>query len=252
MSYESDAKAILIKFLDRLERKEQKEFLLLTQYWNTIQDEISSTIEKLAAKEFKSENQLYLLGQYKLFLRQSQEQISLYSQIASGVISDNQRTFGAAGIESTQEMISLEANFFNKLPVEVINNFIGKSFYDGSKLDDTLFAKSYPDYISQVKDTLLNSIALGKNPRETARLIRKECNAPLWQSLRLARTEQLTIFRETSLMQMKESGVVSEWEWIAEKDACDYCLGNNGKRFSLEIGMETHPNCRCGQLPIVE
>jgi hypothetical protein len=51
---------------------------------------------------------------------------------------------------------------------------------------------------------------------------------------------------------MRESDLVNAWEWIAEDDACDDCPENDGKTFSLDEAMDTHPNCRCSELPIIE
>jgi len=50
---------------------------------------------------------------------------------------------------------------------------------------------------------------------------------------------------------MKESGLVDEWEWSSEEDACDFCAENNGKRFPVDEPFDTHPNCRCTPLPIL-
>ena len=149
-------------------------------------------------------------------------------------------------------MIGLKVSFFQRLPIEAINNFIGKSFYDGSKLDETLIANSYSAYMNSVKEKLLQGVALGRSPVETARLFRKEPHAPLWQSLRLARTEQMNIFRETSLMQMEKSGVCSGWQRIEQDDACDECKEENGKIYKLSESFDTHPNCRRGMLPFVQ
>lgn len=252
MPYQKEAREILSIFLDRLLLREKKEFVLLANKWGVVETELNVMIQKLAEKEVKSENQLYNLALYKEFLSTSKTQIKNYSNIASKIISYEQKNFGKAGLEVTQSMIELETRFFQRLPVDVINNFIGKSFYDGAKLDDTLFLRSYSAYAEKTKDLLLQGVALGRNPRETARLIRKESNAPLWQSLRLARTEQLNIFRETSLLQMKESGVCKGWERIEEDDACDECKEANGKIFSLDEPFDTHPNCRGAMLPVAE
>src|SRR5574338_1461068 len=206
MPYQQDAKKILLLFLDRLQNQEKKEFLLLANQWESVQGELDSLILKLASQENLSEDKLFRLALYKQFQEQAEQEIKKYSNIAAGIISTQQKIYGKAGIESAQKMIGLKVGFFNKLPVETINNFIGKSFFDGAKLDQTLFARSYPDYMSKVKTELLHGIALGRGARETARQIKKTSTAPLWQSLRLARTEQMQIYRETSFMQMKASG----------------------------------------------
>jgi SPP1 gp7 family putative phage head morphogenesis protein len=253
MNYQTEARDVLTLFLDRLLKREKKEFALLSFQWGEISKELEGLIEKIAEKEIKSEDQLYRLALYQQFLEESKDKVTEYSNIAAGIIADNQKAFGKAGLQSTQEMIGLKVKFFQKLPTEVINNFIGKSFYEGSKLNETLFASSYPDAMERVKQTLLNSIALGKNPRATARAIRKDdLSIPLWKSLRLARTEQMQIFRETSLLQMKKSGVVSGWERSERNDACEKCKELDGKVFKLDEPFETHPNCRGAMLPVID
>lgn len=253
MAYQDEAKAVLDMFLARLFQEERREFLLLANQWGSIQDELDRMIYKLAILGAKSEDQLFREALYQRFLDESKDYIEQYSQIAAGVIADTQAIYGRAGLESAQQMIGLRVGLFNALPVEVINNFIGKSYYDGAKLDTTLFARSYPDTMRRVKDRLLEGVALGRSPRETARLIRKEdTNIPLWQSLRLARTEQMQIFRETSLMQMERSGVVSGWERIEQDDACDFCQAENGKRYSFNEEGEWHPNCRGARIPVIQ
>jgi SPP1 gp7 family putative phage head morphogenesis protein len=252
MPYQKDAKAILDLFLQRLFLQEKKEFLLLATKYETIQDELERLILRLAEKEIKSEDQLYRLELYKQFQKESKEQIERYSKIAGKTIENGQKLFGKAGIESAEQMLGLQVKFFRKLPVDVINNFVGKSFYNGAKLDDTLFASSYPKFMDKVKDELLKGIAMGRNPREVARLIRKESKAPLWESLRLARTEQLMIFRETSVMSYEKSGVCSGFERIERSDACDDCQSLNGKKYKFDEAYDDfHPNCRGAFIPLV-
>jgi SPP1 gp7 family putative phage head morphogenesis protein len=77
---------------------------------------------------------------------------------------------------------------------------------------------------------MLMGIVKGDNPLTVARNMRDVGNVPLTRAMRIARTEQLNIFRKTSLESMKKSGVVSAWQWYAvSTDACSYCLEHHGK-----------------------
>jgi hypothetical protein len=252
MPYQEEATKILKQFLHALFQNEKKQFLLLGNKWESVTDELDSLILKLASQENLSENQLYKLALYKQFKGQAEEQIREYAQFADSVVSEGQKYAGKAGIESAEKMIGLEVKHFQKLPKDVINNFIGKTFYDGAKINDTLFATSYPDYMDKVKQQLLNGVALGRNPKVVAKLISKESNAPLWQSYRLARTESLSIFRTTAEMAYETSGVCKGWERLEADDACDFCQSENGKVYEFGQEAEWHPNCRGAKIPVLK
>jgi len=76
-------------------------------------------------------------------------------------------------------------------------------------------------------------------------------NGNLTRALRIARTEKMQIFRESSKMQMEESGVVKGYEFIAEEDACELCQSQVGKIFEFNESLELPPYCRCGYLPVL-
>jgi SPP1 gp7 family putative phage head morphogenesis protein len=250
MSYQDEARKVLNDYLDKLGKQEKREMLLLANQWGSVSKELDKLIKKLAEAEFKTENELFKLDLYKSFLVQSKQQANHFAELAGEIISDNQKIFAEAGIESTQEVIKIFNVRFNHLPLEAVNNMIGIS-QNGSPLYE-LLKKSYPKTVNNLTHTLINSIALGRNPIQTARLMKADMGGNLTRALVIARTEQMNIFRETSLMQMRKSGVVNKWEWLAEKNACEKCLANNGKEFDLDESMNTHPNCRCAELPIVE
>ena len=208
----------------------------------------------MAEKESLSEDQLYRLALYKQFKQESQAKIEEYSKLVGSVVSKEQGVFAKQGIEAAQDMIGLKVSFFQKLPVNAIESFVGRSFWDGNLLDQTLFASSYPKYMEKTKELLLTGIAKGYNPRKIAREIRNNSTAPLWESLRLARTETINAFRSASLLQYKESGVVTGWEWLVSEDerTCDECMSKSGTRHSLDEAMDEHPNGRCAQLPLID
>ena len=248
MSYQEEARKLLLEFLDNLDKAEKQEFLLLSSKWTVIEKSLEEKILALASKETLTPNQLYQSDLYKEFLVEAKKQVTQFAKEAGEIVAENQLRFAQAGLAVTQSELSLLKIKFNSLPIQVIKNFIGKS-KEGTPLFELLKA-SYPETVTQLTDTLLRGIALGYNPEKTARLMAEDMSGNLTRAFRIARTEQMNVFRQTSTMQMQEAGL-KEWEWLAEEDACEDCASQNGKRFPLDEAMDTHPNCRCATLPVI-
>lgn len=99
---------------------------------------------------------------------------------------------------------------------------------------------------------LMSGLVRGRNPRSVARDLRNLLGGEAWRALRIARTELLTAYRAAALDTYRANqDVVREWEWFAEPDACDFCHERDGDRFPVEEDFDTHPNCRCTSLPVV-
>jgi SPP1 gp7 family putative phage head morphogenesis protein len=246
-TYQEEAKTILNAFMAKAFRYENKEMLLLADRWKGVFNHLEDLIKKLSEKEVLSPDQLFKLDLYKTFLKESQFEVEKYNNFALGIVKDGQKQFINYGLAATQEQISLITVNFNKINFDAVKNMIGLTS-DGSKLSD-LFAKSYPESVAKLNQTMVNATALGYNPVKTAKLLAANMNGNLTRSLVIARTEQLNVLRVTSIEQMKESGVVKGWTWIAEADACDYCQEQDGKSFSFDEEMDEHPNGRCAAIP---
>jgi SPP1 gp7 family putative phage head morphogenesis protein len=243
--YRSDVLKLLTKYQGELANVEKETFLSLAQGWGTIEKALAGYLTELSKLEVKTSNQLYKDSIYKAFLSASKQNIAIYSQVAAGSVSNAQ--LKAFQLSQAFSSDFLQASFV-KLPVNKINNFIGLS-REGTPLYNLLM-QSYPETTVRLTDTLLKGIALGKNPRIIAKELKLDMNGNLDRALRIARTEMNNVFRDTNLLEFQKSGVVKEWEWIAEDNACDICAENNGKHFSLDTSFDTHPNCRCAPLEL--
>lgn len=248
-TYWEDAFKILDEFQLLVLKSELKQFKQLTEAWKIISKDLENEIEKLSKLTEISRFKLYRLDVYKNFLKQSKLQIAKFNLEGVSIVESGQYTSGKYGIEMIQEVLNLVNTNFNHLPIDAVNNFIGLS-QSGGKLY-TLFEKSYPEQITKLTNSLLAGIAKGNSPVRLARDMRNIANIPLSRSLTIARTESLNLFRETSRQQMVKSKIVKGWEWIAESDACEFCLSKNGKIFPLTTKLISHPNCRCGELPVL-
>lgn len=245
--FNSQAEAYLEKFMDGMRDKEANEMIVLANGYQTVLDNLQSNIDKLSEVEAKSLNELFKEKRFKDFLTQAETQHNIYANNSGNLIATIQAQFAEAGLDTTQGLLTTLTRDFNLLPVDAINNIIGFTA-DGSPLQEVLLER-YGDSYQDVANTLIDAVAEGLNPKETARLIGESLQGNLSDTLRIARTEQMRAFRTASLVQMKESGVVDGWEWIVEPDACQFCESMAGTIFSLDVNMDTHPNCRCIQAP---
>ena len=106
-------------------------------------------------------------------------------------------------------------------------------------------------------------LAIGQNPLDTARDIRKSINTiGRNRSITLARTETIRAHAEATLNRYQQigitqvSGKAESAEFITARDdrVCPECADLEGQRFTLDDArgiIPVHPSCRCAWLPII-
>jgi hypothetical protein len=142
--------------------------------------------------------------------------------------------------------------YFDKIPVEAVNAMIGYAG-DGTPLTKLLQSK-YPETAMQITQALINSTALGVNPRVTARNMVDAMAGDLQHALVTARTEQIRSFREASRQQMIESGVVEGYirRCKLRETTCAACFALDGTEYPTDHIIESHPQCGCFMQPMVK
>jgi len=246
VGYQEDAQDFLEDFLAKLSVGEKEEQLALAEGWDTVSTILESKINTLVEIAAPSRNQLYQTDKYKDFLKTAKEQVSFYSGQAEGIISGTQADNILMGEIVNEFVLGVP---LGSIPIEATNNMIGMTS-EGAPLYD-LLSNSYPETVMNLTDTLIEGTALGKNPEDIARDMVEDMDGNFSRALTIARTEEMNAFREASREAMTNSGMIEEWEWLAEPDACDECLEQNGKTFPIDEPMDTHPNCRCAELPVI-
>ena len=139
---------------------------------------------------------------------------------------------------------------WNRLPEEAFANFVGIAA-DGAPIGD-LLAPLGPQAAGPIKDAIGSGIALGKGPRETARLVRMAAGMPLSRALLITRTETNRAFREATRMQYaSNSQVVKGYRRLAahSERTCMACISLDGKLYPLDEPLNEHPNGRCALVP---
>lgn len=230
--------------------------------WLSIEQGLEADLERMASDfldrlnsgKSVSREALLQMGRYHDLLRQVRSEVYGFADYANASITEKQLEFGIRAIDNSLQLIQSQRIdlLFSRLPVEAIEAMAGLAS-DGSPLLD-LLRKTWADSADGLTKQLLRGMALGWNPRKTAREMQKGMASGLNRSFNIARTEQLRVYREATRQQYQASGVVRGYKRIAAKQArtCPACLMADGRFYRLNQIMEEHPSGRCGLVPIVD
>jgi len=104
------------------------------------------------------------------------------------------------------------------------------------------------------QDALIQGVALGQSPRETARGVRRAMGKGLSNALRISRTETLRAYREaTRVVWQQNDQFVKGWQWRAACDGrtCAMCWAMHGTIHRMDERLDDHPNGRCQMMPVL-
>ena len=155
---------------------------------------------------------------------------------------------------------------FNNLPVDVIERLVGVAS-DGSPVResfDRLARDLGLETGQRVTQALVRGAAVGANPVEIARRVRREADAKGDNAMRqpavvrrlnqAVRTESYRALREATRETYKENEqIVRKWRWVAalSPSTCSVCWSMHGKVFPLDVPLQSHPACRCILAPVI-
>ncbi|MFQ5433481.1 MAG: hypothetical protein ACE5FD_01255 [Anaerolineae bacterium] len=160
------------------------------------------------------------------------------------------RLMAAATLPGASELDAKIMATWRKLPAQVVENLLG--FLDeGAPLKKSL-AELGPALAEQVEEKLVTGLALGWNPRKTARFIRAELGQGLTWALRTARTVNLYAYREANRASyIANNHIVKGWRWRAKLEgSCLSCIAMDGTAHDLDERLNDHHNGQCWMEPI--
>ena len=191
---------------------------------------------------------------YRTLLVQLTQELEGYTGYADRTIAARQGQLARLGLSHSTEAMAVQGvqMGFNRLPREVVENMVGL-LGNGSPLRSLLVA-SWPDAADGLTDALVNGVALGYNPRKTARMMAQGATGSLQRMMVISRTESLRVYRQASLDNYRASGVVTGYKRLCSHDSrvCPACLADEGTLYSLDEQMPEHPQGRCVAIPVVE
>lgn len=162
----------------------------------------------------------------------------------------------AFGYGTRRAVESIKDEFGEERKIEVTPSYehpqVQELLNDGMELVVTK-AKEKMDDILLI---MAEHAQVGENPVEWARALRKELKETIsderWYWERLARSESAMAIDRGEISEYQEQGF-NYCEWNAAPDACNICLGLDGKMWHISeakmVVVDTHPHCRCRKLP---
>ena len=257
-STEPAAVRIAREFREAVNAQLDAQMFELGQRWLQIEYELQSRVDALILEIMNAQqdgktinpNTITQLERYRALRDQAHDEIMRYENYIEGVISQGQKTFALSGLDVGREtIIALFQDVgimgsFNILNVGAIETMVG---YLGSGAPlNTLLVEAFPYAWQGMSDKLIQGIALGLSPRETARKMFDGLGQGFNRLLTISRTEQLRAYRQATVMQYRESGVVKGFRrLVAKQGACMACLMSDGEYFEVAEDFSDHPSGRC-------
>lgn len=235
------------------------------QVEESVLNDITALTNEMAEREANGRpvtvESLLSLSRYIDLLVQLDTQIASFNEWSGDRITTWQDEIIALGVDYSSiniETVLMEQGqslgaAFNRLPIEAVANMAGLAG-NGSPLIDLLEERvNAPDLAQRMATILVNNTAKGINPRQTAREMQDALGGGLNNALRISRTEQLRVFRETAYQSYAESGVVIGYRRLTAHDArvCPACLSREGEFYPVGVTMPEHPQGRCTPVPVV-
>ncbi|RAX51283.1 phage head morphogenesis protein [Arthrobacter sp. AQ5-05] len=181
----------------------------------------------------------------------AQTRVTVTNDLASAVLDAADTHLAVARSQMPPAAAGVAVNF----------DAVSKTALDGIVLRSTeqIHASSLPipaDVERMMKRELVRAIAVGDNPRTTARRILRgaegEFNGGLTRAATIARTELLDAHRQGALTAAQQNkDLLTGWVWSASLDArtCPSCLSNHGSFHPVdEFGPIDHHQGRCARV----
>src|SRR5574341_898357 len=261
---------IIEQFLAELDRRIEAAISVMGLSWVQVEFAVEIEILRLAEAALNryletgllpSPTQLFRMEQYRLLRDQVNLQIAGYLEHVEGDITTFQRTAILRGLEDAAGLTRAVGREFGTALVfnifrpneEAIENLVALA-RAGQPLQE-LMAAAYGEAADGMIKQLINGLALGLHPRETARRMRVEGMAKGFAHTEMvARDMQLRSYRMAAQCQYRESGIVQTYTRICAKNSrtCVACLALDGTVYETSEFMPLHPNDRCATIPNVD
>jgi SPP1 gp7 family putative phage head morphogenesis protein len=264
---------VLREFKQALALREATQMQEMARRWLAVEQALDARIMALVREVdalrteglTPSASKIFQLQRYRELLRQAEAEFTQYATWATAEIIRQQEQLGTLGLQQAAAAIDAAyyprlAVYFDRLPVEAIQTMIGLAG-NGQPIGELLVRRMIRDAQGQplpgvwerLTRTLIESTAIGRNPRDTARLMRDNLTGGLQKALVIARTEQLRVYRYAAIQQYQASGVVLGHKRLTAHDSrvCIGCLADEGTVYPITEAIPDHPNGRCTGVPVV-
>jgi SPP1 gp7 family putative phage head morphogenesis protein len=190
---------------------------------------------------------------YKQLHAQMEVEIARYNREAAILVEQVQGENATLGISAANDAIHVSypmgsSPMWTRINLGAVQSMIGFAG-DGSPLHK-LLKEDYPDAVDGLLKALINGVARGQGPAQTARDMADGMGMGLDRALLIARTETNRAYRTASTEQYRQSGVVDGYYRLVKKGtACMACLMLDGQHFDTADELGDHPRGKCVAVP---
>ena len=242
--------AVMAAFNRQLGRLEAGATMEMTERWKEIEARLwgyfLALVDDIERNGLKTDAQVYQLFRYQTLLKIALDEITRYEQWAQGRVEEMQQQAIDLGVAAAIASLNGAQYFVPTGNIAALKNMVGVCA-DGAPVFSILSQRALsPEAVAGLTAALLEGIALGYNPRKTARKMADGLAGGLDKALTIARTEQIRAFREATRQQYQDMGVKLYQRHCAHSDrTCTACLGLDGEIYPTDELFASHPNCRC-------
>jgi hypothetical protein len=250
------------QFRDELEALDEEALLRISQAYarifRNLQGSIDALMLEIASLDNPTQSQIFKLERYRRLINQITDELTTFqAYLRTEILSAAELSFATNNRQAQALLAETLAGIttqFGNLPTDAFEVLVG-FLKEGSPLYARidLLAETTAEYVRQ---TLLEGVALGRNPRTVASLIGDAFGRGLTDALRLARTAQLYAGRVATLANYQNnSDVLDGWVWFAQigdPSTCQSCIVQHGTIHPLDELLNDHHNGRCAMIPYIE
>lgn len=224
--------------------------------YTRLQDKISVLTLQIANLETPTKAAVRKLDSYKSLVIEIEKELTKFQgyagtvmqQVANDAVSLGTRNAKLLTLADNPALSAVWRNL-NPKAVETLVSY----FSEGSALMKRL-DKLAGENALNVANTIIDNVALGKNPKTIAGLIQSSLGGGLTDALRMTRTVNLYSYRESNrLSYVANSDIVTGWYWMSALDpnSCVSCLAMHGTFHTNDESLNDHHNGLCVAIPAV-
>lgn len=219
-------------------------------------DEMAARIDNASSRGIKpGRSWAFQEGRWSQMERQIQAQIDSYAGRSAPVLDQARGDMARQAQSDTIRALEAArgpavAASFDRLPADAIAKLVAVS-RKGAPLGD-LLAELGPAVARSLRAQLMVGLARGDSPVVVARSLVKVGGLGLGRALTISRTEMIRAYRlSTAESYRNNRSIVKGWVWFSalQPNTCAACYALHGSHHLVDEDLESHPNCRCTQLP---
>jgi len=254
---------------DKLLAGERTRAARLVRVYGAAYQRLGAFVEALTAR-WEAENetgkltqeQMKALDSYRNLQRQIAREIDRFGAYAGTEMDQGTREAVAQALKDAKAEVQLALDavpvqrlerVWRNLPDQAVEQLLGMT-EEGSPLRSKLDKELGEAVAQRVADKLLENVALGRNPRETARTVKREMGVGLEWALRTIRTAQIWSYRTAKQQSWSENPALYRgWTWhahLGDPRTCPACIAMHGTQHPPDEVLNDHYNGRCA--PIIK